>query len=299
MPKFLAIVCTVVLPPAFALAQKTITVRGSDAMIVFGQRCANLYGSSHPDVRISVNGGGPERGIEALLSHSTQIAQLPQAMPRVTRERLQAAFGRAPVEVPIAVEAIVVFVNHANPVSALTLAQVRDIYLGKIDNWKQVGGLDQRIQLYSTESAIGGSLFFREVVLNGDEFDTAMRGYSNAHEMLEAVGRDSQGIGFGPWMDSPGAKRLRIANVDAASAVEATVDNLRNVRYPTSRRLYWALAPSMNADVRDLVAWGISSQGQLVAESVGYYPLNSADRQVAALALSGAATVPKTAKQAQ
>ena len=280
--RFLAVVLILV---SAAYPQSVISVRGSDAMILFGQKCSALYGSQHAEVKINVTGGGAENGMNAIAAHTADIVQLTQDVSAAARQRVETKSGRL-VQIPVGIEAVAVFVQRSNPINELTVAQLRDIYTGKISNWREVGGRDQPIQLYSTESAVGGSLFFGEIVLNGQDFDTTMRGFNNSQETWRAVAADPKGIGFGGFLASGDAKLLRISKAKGSSAIAATLDNVRNTTFPLSRRLFWLLRPGASG-VRELALWTVSSQGQLVVESVGYYPLSPGDRHTAATTVTG------------
>src|SRR5690606_11779242 len=116
------------------------------------------------DVRISVTGGGTGTGIAALINNTVDIAS---ASRRIKEEEIEAAQanGVNPVEHVIARDAIAVVVNPDNPVSELTLQQLSDIYSGKINNWKEVGGEDRPIVRLSRETNAGTHVYFLETVL--------------------------------------------------------------------------------------------------------------------------------------
>jgi len=271
------------------VAQQRIEVRGSDAMIMLGQRWSQRLSAIYPAARLEVAGGGSTEGITMLGYRRADVLQLPRPLSVRERETVETATGHPVLQFPVAVESALVYVNEGNPVQELTMAQLRDIYLGKVDNWKALGGRDQRIQLYSTESFVGGSLFFRETVLNGQEFDTTMRGYSNSRQMIDAVAADRGGIGFGGPMAQPQTRRLRIKRSADSPAVDSNnSENLRSGKYPLSRYLYWTVRQPMNSNLREVCGWVISSEGQLLVESLGYFPLNSEDRNKGAGSIAGA-----------
>jgi len=267
---------------AFAAGQKQqISVRGSDAMIMLAQRWSEMLKTVRPDVSLSVNGGGPAGGMNSLASGHADVAQLPHKLSNAERQAIEKSRGSSVVEFPVAIESVVVYVHKSNPVSVLTLGQLRAIYTGKIGNWKEVGGKDAPIARISTETAVGGSLFFRETVLGGEEFDDVMRGYTNSKQMFTALGLEPNGIGFGSLATEPNVKALRLKKDLNFPAVEATADNIRTMQYPTSRFLYWVVPAGMGPSLREVSNWVLSQQGQLVVESAGYFPLNAADRSKA------------------
>ncbi|MCX6834321.1 MAG: PstS family phosphate ABC transporter substrate-binding protein, partial [candidate division Zixibacteria bacterium] len=124
-----------------------MTMRGSDTMVRLGQRWAEEYMKLHPDVNIQVSGGGSGTGIAALLNGSTDVCQASRDMKQQEYADAESK-GIKTYRVAVALDGIAVFVNDANPVKELTLAQLRGIYTGSITNWKEVGGPAHIIVLY-------------------------------------------------------------------------------------------------------------------------------------------------------
>ena len=118
--------------------------KGSDTIVNLALAWAEGYQSENPEMRISVTGGGSGTGIAALINGTVDIANASRA---IKPEELQQAKDKGidPVEFIIARDAIAVIVNPQNPVNQLTLQQISDIYSGKINNWKEVGGEDRPI----------------------------------------------------------------------------------------------------------------------------------------------------------
>ena len=135
--------------PAFA--GKAITVKGSDTMVILGQRWAERYMNANPGQVIMVTGGGSGTGIAALINGTTDICQSSRTMKQDEKLKLRDRFQTMGVEIPVAKDGLSVYVNQANGVKQLTMDQVRDIYLGVVTNWNQVGGKDAAIILYGRE----------------------------------------------------------------------------------------------------------------------------------------------------
>src|SRR5436190_16926869 len=125
-----------------AVPTKTFTVKGSDTMVVLGQRWAEEYMKAHPSTEIQVTGGGSGTGIAALINGTTDICQSSRPMKDAERAQMQKKFGHAPEEILVARDGLSVYLNAANPISQLTLAQVKSIYTGSVRNWKALGGPD-------------------------------------------------------------------------------------------------------------------------------------------------------------
>lgn len=260
------IVALVALSGTLANAQM-VKVAGQDTLILVGQKWKQFLMMDQPQLAAAmiVEGGNP--GLHALTSRSADILQ--------TRELLNTA---AAVRIPVAIEAIVIYVNDANPVRELSVTELKGIYTGSITNWKQVGGPDQRIELYAGESTTGIQDYFEHTVLNGEE--SFFEGKTSTKSLLEAVARKPNAIGYASLGAMPGVHALRIRNSARGAAVEPTTANIRTVRYPISRYVYWYVLRGANVSALRLSQWIYSAHGQLVAEAVGFFPLLPDDRKM-------------------
>ena len=166
---------TVAALAAVAAAKTTITVKGSDTMVIMAQRWAEAYMNSHPDISIQVTGGGSGTGISALINGTTDICDASRPMKSSEREQLKARFSSLGVEVKSAKDGLSVYLNETNPVGELTLDQIKGIYTGDITNWKDVGGPDAKIVVYGRENNSGTYVFFRDNVLKGKDYTSTMQ----------------------------------------------------------------------------------------------------------------------------
>ena len=138
-------------------AQNAIQIQGADTLILLSQRWAQIYRQRQPNATISIRGGGVTRGLKDLNSGRGTIVQLEGDKPR------------SGISFPVGVEGIAVYVNKQNPVSQLTLEQLKAVFLGEIINWKQLGGPNRKILLYAGESSTGVLSYFQEAVLHDEE----------------------------------------------------------------------------------------------------------------------------------
>lgn len=236
-----------------------VSIAGDDTLILLAQRVSQVYRQTNPSAQISIAGRS-----------GTANAQIIQAV------RKQG--GRS---LPVGVQSAVIYVNKSNPVSELTLAQVRAIYMGEITNWKAVGGNDAQIKLYAGESTSGTLAFFQEVVLKGQE-PFPFWGKSTTKELVETIAADHDGIGYASFNPSTAVKPIKLKAGNTSLAVEPSMEMIRTMRYPLARYLYWSVADNEKAGA--LASWLLSSQGQLVIESVGFEPITPEQRK-AGLAL--------------
>ena len=272
---------------AVSAQQRNITVKGSDTLVILGQRWAEVYMQKNSGVSIQVTGGGSGTGIAALINGTTQVAEASRPMKDKEIANLKAKRGLDALELPVAVDGLAVYVHEQNPVSELTLAQLKAIYTGAVKNWKDVGGKDERIILYSRENNSGTYVYFKEHVLeNADYYPTAQTLPGTA-AVINAVAKDPRGIGYGGIAYGKGIKHLRVKKDANSPAVEPSMENVLSAQYPVSRHLYWYLTGQPAGDLRAFAEWVVSKEGQKVVENVGYYRLNEKDRQASVAKLTG------------
>ncbi len=277
--------------------QRNITIKGSDTMVILGQRWAESYMQQNKGVSIQVTGGGSGTGIAALINGTTDIAESSRPMKDVEKADTKAKRGKDVLELPVAVDGLAVYVHETNPIEELSLPQLKAIYTGAVKNWKEVGGRDARILLYSRENNSGTYVYFKEHVLeNADYYPTAQTLPGTA-AVINAVARDMRGIGYGGIAYGKGVKHLRVKKDANTPGVEPSVENVLAARYPISRFLYWYFAGQPTGELKKFAEWSVSKQGQEVVEKVGYYPLNETDRQASVAKLSGGTKEKVTAKK--
>lgn len=251
-----------------------ITAKGSDTLVILAQKWAEGYMKEHPDTKIQVTGGGSGTGFAALQNQTTDLANASRKIKAKEIEACIKAFGKRPTEYKVALDGLSVYVAESNPVKELTVAQVGDIFAGKITNWKQVGGPDKPITLYSRENSSGTYEFFKEHVLEGRDFAAGAQTMPGTAAVLQAVAKDPNAIGYGGAAYGAGAKHLLIKKNDASKGVEPTEENVVNGSYPIWRHLFIYVNPNLNkGEVADYLTWIRSDAGQAVVKEVGYFPL--------------------------
>jgi len=251
-----------------------ITVSGSDTMVILAQKWAEVYGQAHTDVHIQVNGGGSGVGLAALQKGQIDIADASRPIKTAEIESYVKAFGKRPREYKVAMDGLSVYVNKDNPVKALDLEQLKAIFTGKITNWKEVGGNDAPITIYSRENTSGSYEFFKEHVLKGKDFAAAAQTMPGTAALVQVVEKDKNGIGYGGASYGVNTRPLGVKKDAASPAIEPTEETVVGQKYPIWRYLYVYLNP--DADKGDIAAylnWIRSDDGQAVVKENSYYPL--------------------------
>ena len=274
MKKFATIlVATTLAASTFA---GNITVKGSDTLVILAQKWAEVYMGQHPDTRIQVSGGGSGIGFAALQSQTTDLCDASRKIKPAEQMKCAAVFegGKRPTEYKVALDGLSVYVNPENSLKELSVAQVGDIFTGKIKNWKEVGGPDAPITVYSRENSSGTYEFFKEHVLKGKDFAASAQTMPGTAAIVQAVVKDKNGIGYGGAAYGGSSKLLAIKKTDTSPAIAPTEETVMNGTYPIWRHLFVYVDPAKDkGDIAAYLTWIRSDDGQKYVKDVGYYPL--------------------------
>lgn len=268
----LAVLLLVVSATAYTGDSTHIAIKGSDTMVILAQRWAEQYPKSTP-LEFQVTGGGSGTGIAALINGTTTICSSSRPIKPKEVELLKQRTGYRGMEVRVARDGISIYVHKANPVTRLTIDQIRGIFTGAITNWKDVGGNDARIILYSRENNSGTYEFFKEHVLSKQDFAATAQHLPGTAALINALSKDKNGIGYGGAAYASNVKSLAVAEKGSASYISPTSSTIVDGSYPISRFLYFYLGKRPEGAVKEFVDWVISPAGQRVVTAVGYYPI--------------------------
>ena len=266
--------CAAALAAAPVFAGKAITVKGSDTMVILGQRWAEKFMNANSGQVIMVTGGGSGTGIAALINGTTDICQSSRSMKEDEKLKLRDRYQTMGIEIPVAKDGLAVYVHTTNPVKELSVAQLGEIYLGNITNWKQVGGPDATIILYGRENSSGTYGFFKEHVLKNKDFSARVQTLPGTAAVVNAVAKDPNGIGYGGAAYAKGVRDLGMKKDAGSAAVLPVAATVKDGSYPLSRPLFFYLRKSPSGDTKKFVDWVLSAEGQKLAVEVGYFPLN-------------------------
>jgi len=252
----------------------TITAKGSDTLVILAQKWAETYMGKHADVKIQVTGVGSGVGFAALQNNATTLANASRKIRAKEIEACIKAFGKRPVEYKVCLDGLSVYVNTDNPIKELSLEQLQGIFTGRIKNWKEVGGKDAPITIYSRENSSGTYEFFKEHVLLGKDFAASAQTMPGTAAVLQAVAKEKNGIGYGGAAYGAGAKHLAIRKTADSEAIEPNEETVIKGTYPIWRYLFIYVNPALDkGEVAAYLNWIRSDEGQQVVKEIGYYPL--------------------------
>lgn len=273
------------LAAALPLQAGNITVKGSDTLVILAQKWAEIYMGKNTGAKIQVTGGGSGIGFAALQNKSTDLANASRKIKPAEAAECIKSFGRRPTEYKVALDGLSVYLNQSNPVKELTVEQLEKIFTAKIKNWKDVGGPDAPITIYSRENSSGTYEFFKEHVLQGADFASSAQTMPGTAALLQAVAKDKNGIGYGGAAYGQGAKHIPIKKDEASPAIEPTEENVVKGIYPIWRYLYVYVNPALDkGEIAKYLNWIRTDEGQKIVKDVGYFPLPAHLRESSGLA---------------
>lgn len=254
---------------AAASAETKIVIDGSTTVGPISKAFADFYKENHSGVNITISESGSGNGVKSLMNNACDIANMSRFM-KPAEFKSCVDKGILPVAHVVAFDGLAVVVNPKNPVKALTVSQIADIYTGKISNWKQLGGEDAKIVVVSRDTNSGTYETFNELVLK-----------------KAAITKDAEYVG------SNGQARTRVNTTKNAIAyvglgfvddtvkplsVEGILPTAKSIstgKYPIARPLYMFTNgyPKMGSDVYNFVTLHLSKEGREIVSDLGYIPV--------------------------
>ncbi len=244
-----------------------ISINGSTTVLPIAQKVAESFMKEHPDVKISISGGGSGNGIKALIDKTTDIADSSRQIKPEELEQAKAK-GANPVEFEVAYDCIVPVVHPSNPLKNITLDQLKGLYKGEIKNWKEIGGEDKPVVIISRDTSSGTYEVWEEKVMKKERvFPGALLQASNG-AVAQAISKNPNAIGYiGVGYVDKSTKALSV------NGVTGSKETALNKTYPISRALYMYTPDKAAGDVKNFLDYVLSAKGQKLVEEEGFIPL--------------------------
>lgn len=245
-----------------------IVIKGSTTVLPIAQEVSEAYMKEHPDVKISISGGGSGNGIKAVIDGSTDIGNASRFIKQ-SEVDLAVKNGRYPVPHAVAYDCIIPVVHPDNSVQDLSLAQLKAMYKGEIKNWKDVGGEDRPVVVISRDTSSGTYEVWSEKVLRKERvFPGALLQASNG-AIVQAVSKNKNAVGYiglGYLDDS-----VKAVTIDG---VKGSVETTLNGTFPVSRPLFMFTLGWPEGEVAGFLTFLKHPQkGQKFVEKIGFVPL--------------------------
>lgn len=259
---------------------KVIQIKGSDTMVNLGQSLAEEFMKENPSVSLAVTGGGSGTGIAAIINNTTNIAASSREIKKDEIEKAKSK-GIDINEIHVGNDGIVVIVNSSNPISKLTIPQISDIYVGKITNWKELGGQNKKIVVLSRERNSGTHVFFLEHIVklgnikNPREFAKSTLMMPSTQAIVEETKGNSDAIGYiGLGYMTKDVKAIAVAKDTASKYIMPDVKTASNMTYPISRPLYFYTKGTPIGQIKDFIDFSLNKKGQKIIVDTGFVPLH-------------------------
>jgi len=258
---------------AFALmsgmvfAGSSIVIKGSTTVLPIAQGTLEAFMKKHPDVQMSLSGGGSGEGIKALIDKTTDIAT---SSREIKKEEVELAKTKNvnPVANVVANDAIVPVVHPKNKVKNLSIDQLSQIYQGKITNWKEVGGDDLKIVVISRDSSSGTFESWDHFVMKKAKVAPQAQMLASNGAIVTAIAKNRYAIGYlGIGYVNKSLKPLQVNGITVSVATALSKE------YPMSRELYMYTDGDATGDVAKYIAFVKSAEGQKIVVKEGFVPL--------------------------
>jgi len=244
---------------AFTGQSGVLKIAGGTAHIPVMKEVAQKIMEANPDIKITIAGGGSGVGIKQV---GEGIIDIGNSGRKATDEEV-AAYGL--VQHKWAIDGVGAVVNPKNPVTALSFAQLQDIFAGKISNWKEVGGEDKDINLYDRDAASGTREVFWKKALNQIDVSTKANVVVSNGAMKTAIAGDPYGIGY-----------VSVGHIDdtvaalALDGVKADLENVKSGKFTVSRGLYSITKGEAQGLAKSFLDYMMSDSGQQVVKDKGF-----------------------------
>lgn len=280
MGALLAAACTSQSGSAAARASNDyIENKGSDTLVNLALAWAERYQVEHPEIQISVTGGGSGTGFTSLINGTIDIANASREIKDEEIAQAKAA-GFEPVAITVANDAIAVIVNPENPVSQLTMQQISRIYKGEINNWNEVGGEDRPIVRLSRETNSGTHVYFLEEVIRlGKKDDPSIFSADtlllpSSEGIISEVRDNPNAIGYdGLGYITQEVKKVGVAVAEGKPYILPSAETVKNGEYPISRSLYMYTRGQPEGAIKDYLNWIVSPEAQTIVTDLGFVPI--------------------------
>jgi phosphate transport system substrate-binding protein len=266
-----------------------LTSIGSDTLNTLMTLWAEGFRAVYPNVNIQIEGKGSSSAPTALIAGTAQLGPMSRAMKPSEEDAFEKRYGYKPTAIPVAIDAIALFVHKDNPLTGLTLEQVDGIFSsthtrgGKpIQTWGDLGltgeWAPQPLSLYGRNSASGSYGFFKEQALRSGDFRATVQELPGSSAVVYGVAHDRRGIGYaGIGYKTSGVKAVALAEAGGGALQEPSLENCLRGTYPLARFLYIYVhkqpAVPLETLVHEFLRFVTAKEGQTIVVKDGYYPL--------------------------
>jgi phosphate transport system substrate-binding protein len=263
---------------------------GSDTLANLMTLWGEDFKRNYPNINIQIQAAGSSTAPPALTEGTSNIGPMSRKMKDKELESFEAKFGYKPTAVPVAIDALAVFVHKDNPIKGMTMAQVDAVFSSthkcghsaNVDTWGGLGmtgaWTSRDIQMFGRNSVSGTYGYFKEEALCKGDFKNGVNEQPGSASVVQSVSTSINGIGYsGIGYKTSSVKAVPLAKDEKSTFVEANAENATKGSYPLSRFLYVYVNKAPNKPLapleREFLKLVLSKQGQQVVVKDGYIPL--------------------------
>lgn len=255
--------------------ETVIRIAGSTRMASLLEPLANKYQDAHPGVVIKIEGDGSDTGVARLAQAAADVAALARPINEDELHRMRHVLRTEPVGIPIAIDAVVLFVHPKNPLDGLSIEQIAGILTQKITLWRELGvpWQDRAIAKIGLPAGSGSRGVLQTKALSGHAFTSDIVPWKTTREVVIRVGAAPLSLGFGGLGERDGVKLLSVVPNGGGDAVSPTPENVRSMRYPLAHYLYLYFPAQPEGEARNFLSFVLSPAGQKLIEQSQRGPL--------------------------
>lgn len=244
-----------------------IKIKGSDTMLKVMRELAREFSEINPGVSIFIEGGGTSLGVKSLSDKIIDICTASRSLLPEETKILAEKYGSIGISTYIARDAICILVNKSNPISNLTLVRLKEIFTGRITNWKEIGGNDTPIEPVRRNDNSGTAAHFKTRVLEEDDFGKYVSAKPSVENLIEEIEENKNAIGFSGLVHSTTSKILSV------DGIYPTKESIKSGSYPLGRYLHLYTISTPTGVVKEFIDWILNSTSQRIIEQNGFVPL--------------------------
>lgn len=265
---------------------------GSDTLLNLMTNWAEEFRKKYPNVKVQIEGKGSSTAPPALIKGTAQLGPMSRKMKDKELDEFERAFGYKPTPVPVAIDALAVYVNKDNPVEKMTIEQVDAIF----SKTRQCGGskamktwgdaglsgawANAPFSIYGRNSASGTYGYFKKHALCKGDYKDTVKEQPGSASVVQGIEHDRNGIGYsGIGYKTSGVKAVALAKSESDKYFSTEIDDVMSGQYPLSRFLYLYINKAPNKPIDPLVGeflkFVYSKEGQEIVVRDGYLPLTS------------------------
>ena len=259
LPWILAFIVAISMTTACQRSRAGITVAGSTSVEPFAELLAEEYMSSRSESRIYVQGGGSTAGIEAVITGAANIGMSSRNLTEAEKKLYS---------VIVAKDAIAIIVHISSPIDNLPLDKIREVFSGKITNWKELGGPDHPIDIVTREEGSGTRESFQKFVMGKEDISLGALVQDSNGAVRQVISSDPNAIGYiSLGLVNEQVKALRI------SGVQPNLANVYNGKYTLVRPFLFVFSGEPAGEAKSFIDFVLSPQAQKLLLKEGLVPI--------------------------